>query len=119
MILQMPTRWTGQRRLAGQMTAVVIVLQVAVIGTFLLDPGSPPQRGRLWQALWALKHRESFIPLIALLVVGPPATWLAWTVRGRHRRWIIAAWIIFGLVAASWFAHRLVVMSRLVWDYGL
>ena len=111
------------RRLAGGLTLAIVALQGAVVAVFVVDRGDPPPGGSFWQelglGLWALEHKASFIPLIALALVGPPATWLAWSVPGRHRRRLVAAWLIFGAIAATGFAYRIWVMSRLVWEHAL
>jgi hypothetical protein len=107
-----------QRKLAGTLALSVLALQASVIISFILDPSDPPRQGTLWQGLWAMCHKAGFIPLVGLLVVGPPATWLACSTRGSHRRWLSAGWGGFILVASIWFAHRIWVMTRLVWEHG-
>lgn len=98
---------------------MVLVLQAAVVVTFLLDPTDPPKRGALWQGLWALDRKPTFVPLVALLAVGPAATWLAWSIRGPHRRRLVIGWTLFGCIAATWFAHRIWVMTTLMWEHGV
>ena len=112
-------RVRGHRGFAGHLTLIVMGLHAAVVAAFVLDPADPPRRGSFWQALWALDHQASFIPLIGLLLLAPPATWLAWSIRGEHRRWLVAAWLVFGSIATVWFAHRIYVMTQLVWQHGL
>jgi len=104
--------------LAHTLTAIVVGVQVALIAAFIIDPSDPPQRGSLWQALWALAHRPSFYPLAAVLLIGPPATWLAWSRPGRHRMALIAGWAAFIVVVTLCFRHRMLVMLKVLWVYG-
>ena len=111
-------RRAGQASVAVWLTAAVLLLQAALIYTFIMDPSDPPRSGSLWQALWALMHKPSFYPLVALLVVGPPATWIGWTVPGRHRLWLAASWGVFLPLLITIYGHRVSVMLKILWVHG-
>ena len=93
-------------------------MQAAVLVAFALDPSDPPRAGSLFQALWALAHKPAFYPLTLVAVLGPFATWLACTVRGPHRRWLTACWVVFLAVLIGVYGHRVAVMLQLLWRHG-
>lgn len=92
----------------------MLLVQASVLLTFWVDPGPPPPEGRLWQQVWALFHRPSFYPLVALVCFAPPATWAAWTVPGRHRTWLAVGWALFLGLLIGFHGHRVAVMLRLL-----
>ncbi|MBI1369474.1 MAG: hypothetical protein GC162_12570 [Planctomycetes bacterium] len=99
-----------QKSLARKAVWAVMGLQTALLACLVLDPTDPPRTGTLWQALWALAHRPAFYPLVGLLIVGPPATFLAYSVGGRHRKILVFSWIFFGALAVYFFGMRLWIM---------
>lgn len=100
------------------LTLTVLALQAALLVVFWLDPSDPPRCSSLWQALWALGHKPSFYPLVALLVVGPAATWLAMSRRGAHRQRLLIAWAVFLPLVTIMHGHRVYVMLSVLWKYG-
>ena len=111
-------RRAGRASVAGWLTATVILLQAAIFYAFIMDPSDPPSSGSLWQAIWALMHKPSFYPLVALLVVGPPATWIGWSAPGRHRLWLAASWALFLPLLITLYGHRVSVMLQILWRHG-
>lgn len=118
---------TGKRRgvrpvdrgkLVGLLTVTVVLLQVGLLVTFALDPSEPPRQSSLLQALWALSHKPSFYPLVLLLGVGPVATWLSFSVAGRHRWLLLGSWAVFMPLLIAWHGHRVWVMLQLLWRHG-
>ncbi|MEX2673192.1 MAG: hypothetical protein WD294_13895 [Phycisphaeraceae bacterium] len=104
-----PARW---------LTLTTIALQAATLLLFWWYPQEPPVRGTLWQALWARANMPPFYPLMGLIVVGPPATYLAWSLRGRHRRWLATAWLIFLPWIVIGHGRRVLVMLSVWWKFG-
>jgi hypothetical protein len=105
-------------RLTAYLTLLVLLLQAALLVTFALDPSQPPTASSFFQALWALGHKPSFYPLVALLVIGPWATWLALSGRGGHRRVVLASWLLFLPLALVLHGHRIAVMMKVLWLHG-
>jgi hypothetical protein len=101
--------------LADRLTTLVIMLQLAVLLTFLVTPTSLPPRMTLFELLWAWSRRPTFYPLVALLMAGPVLTVLAWTQRGLHRPILAASWVIFTYFAITVYGDRLALMLRLLW----
>lgn len=112
------TRPVRRDGLVRALTLTVVALQLALLVMFWWFPEDPPQRGTLWQALWARANMPPFYPLVGLILVGPPATYLALTMPGRHRRWLLAAWAAFLLLVAAVYSHRIIVMLEILWKFG-
>jgi len=108
----------SQDMLAVAAAWCVVALQVAMVVTFMVDRSDPPRVGSLWQALWALSHKPSFYPLVGVVLIGPPATYLAWTRRGAQRWAVAIAWAVFIPAAYVFFSHRIAVMLRLLYEHG-
>ena len=108
------------RVLAGRLTWTVAALQAAMLLAFWVDASQPPGAfGSLGEALWALAHRPSFYPLAAALIAGPLLSGLAWSIRGDHRRWLAASWIVFVPTAIYFHGPRIAAMLRVLWQrYG-
>ena len=100
------------------LTAAVIALQASLLVVLALDPSSPPAASSLLQALWALGHKPSFYPLVGVVIVGPWATWLALSARGRHRGVLLGAWLVFMPLALVLHGERIAVMLKVLWLYG-
>lgn len=114
----MARRWLNssrQRWLAQRLTLIVLAMQGALLVALAVTPGDPPTRGTLWQLLWAASRRPTFYPLVILLMAGPPLSWLAWQVRGVHRRWLAIGWGTFTALLLVFFSHRVDVMLRVLW----
>lgn len=60
-------------------------------------------------------HKPTFYPLVALLLGGPPLTWLAWQTPGRHRAALLCAWAVFLTILLGAFGERTSVMLRILW----
>ena len=105
-------------RLVTHLTALVLLLQASLLVMFTLDASSPPQSASFFQALWALGHKPSFYPLVALIIIGPWATWLGLCRRGAHRRVLMVSWMLFLPLAGVVYGHRIAVMLKVLWLYG-
>ena len=114
------TKRTDKRRfLAARLTELVILTQAAVIVSFLIDPADKPLGGWIGRIIWGWWHKESFIPLIACLLLAPPMTWLAWSTRGRHRWPLMLSWLLFAIAAGTWYLPRIAAMIRIVLEHRL
>ena len=102
-------------RLAALLSIVVIAAQLGVIVAFVVDPSEAPRAGSLAAWLWASMHRWSFYPLVGLLVIGIPLTWLGLTVPGPHRQWLVGAWAVWLIVMAILYHNRLLTMLDILW----
>jgi hypothetical protein len=94
---------------------IVIALQAALLLTLAATPSDPPNGPHFLQLIWAWMHKPTFYPLVALLIAGPPLTWLACRTPGRHRTALLAAWIVFGIILITAFGDRTLVMLRILW----
>lgn len=104
-----------RRTISQRLTWVVIGLQSALLITMWATPSDPPSGPHLLRLLWAWMHKPSFYPLVALLIAGPPLTYLAWRTPGRHRAAIVAAWLIFLTILVTAFGERTWIMLRILW----
>ncbi len=108
-----------RRSFATTLTWIVLALQGALLLTLVVDQSGPPELGlTLLEDLWALAHKPSFYPLVGMIVVGLPASWLAVTQRGPHRVLLLVGWIGFTAAIAQWHWHRVSVMLRVLWEHG-
>lgn len=98
-----------------RLTWIVVGLQAALLLTLAATPTDPPSGSHFWQLIWAWMHKPTFYPLVALICAGPPLTWLAWQTPGRHRAALVLAWAVFGFILFTAFAHRTLVMLRILW----
>lgn len=104
-----------QRALAARMTLATLAMQGALLVTLAVTPGDPPGGATLWKLLWASSRKPTFVPLVILLLAGPPLTWLAWRIGGPHRRWLVAGWLTFAVIVALFYIPRLDAMLRILW----
>ncbi len=101
------------------MTWAVVVLQSALLLTLAVTPTRPPPRVEFLELLWASSQRPTFYPLIAVLIGGPALTTFAWRTKGRHRRWLILSWLVFGVLLVGLFGDRVIAMLRVLFHvYG-
>ena len=104
-----------RRRLALWMTLGVVLLLWSLLVTLAVMPGRLPPRGPLFELLWAAGRQPMFYPLVGVLLLGPPLTWLAWRVPGRHRLGLVLAWSVFALVVSLLFQEHVELMLRVLW----
>jgi hypothetical protein len=93
---------------------VAILLQIALLMVMARDPAPLPPRLGLAELLWAAARRPAFNLLIACLTVAPVLTYLAATVRGRHRRALGVSWVVFIALMIYPFGERVLIMLRVI-----
>jgi len=98
-----------QRRLAWRLTAAVALLHGALLLTLAVGEDRP-WRLAPFELLWAWANQPMFYPLVAVGVLGPVLTALAWWVPGRHRYYLLGIWAAGILVNAALFAGRVGLM---------
>ena len=101
--------------LGSRLTWVVIALQSAMLLTLWVTPTWQPPRVRLFELVWAWMHQPTFYPVAALIVVGPIASVMAWSCRGKHMRWLLLSWVIFIAILIECFSQRVAAMTRVLW----
>lgn len=101
------------RGAARWMAAAVAALQLWLLWT-ADDLGTVPPGDSLPALLWAWGHEAAFYPLLLLIALGPPLTWLACTKRGLHRRLLTIAWLLFLPTAALLHGQNLARMAQIL-----
>jgi len=104
-----------EHHIGSRLTWLVIALQSVLLLTLWVTPTWQPPPMRLFELVWAWMHRPTFYPLAALIVVGPIASVIAWSCRGRHWRWLVLGWLIFGTLLGGCFSQRVATMARVLW----
>ncbi len=98
----------------------VALLQGAMLLTWAVAPTWDPPRVMLFELIWAWMHQPAFYPFVALLLGGPVLTFIAWRIKGKHKPWLAASWIVFSLITWLVFEHRLLVMVDVLrWKYDV
>lgn len=107
------------RRLGRYLATCVVGLQLVCIGAFMADPAPMPLDLTFFQLLWAWMHKPSFYPFVALLLAGPPLTFLSMRIRGPHRPGLVLAWIVFLIVIYAFYYDRVMLKLKILWwQYG-
>lgn len=101
------------------LTACVVGLQLIYIGALLADPASQPWDVEFAELLWAWMHKPSFYPFLAVFLVGPLLSVLAWRIRGPHRFWLAVGWLAFLAVIYFYYLNRVLLKAEILWgQYG-
>ena len=105
-----------KRRVALRLTLAVVALHAGLLLMLAVMPTDPPRQGTWLQLLWATEYRPSFYVLSVVLIGAPVLTVAALPIRGRHRAWLAVSWGAVVILAGAYYAHRLGVMTRILWN---
>ena len=106
--------WVKNHRVGPRLVAGVMLLQGAMLLTFLVTRHRVlPPRVRVFELFWAwMQHEPIFYPLVALLVGAPAMTLLALRIPGAHRFWLVASWVVFIAIVSAFYHERMITMLR-------
>lgn len=111
--LSRATRATA-RRSATVFTRFVVGLQAAAIVLLAVTPTTPPVSSDVFALLWLRGQRPLILLFLAAVGAALILTAMAWPIRGSHRRWLVAAWLIAALIAGLVDGERLLAWTRLL-----
>jgi hypothetical protein len=103
-----------QRQLETRLTLAVAALHAALVLTLAMDNDSLPLRVGLFELLWAAAHKPMFYPLVAVIVIAPVLTALAWRPPGRHRYYLLGSWAVLIILSATVFNERIGLMLEIL-----
>ena len=104
-----------RRALARRLTWGVALLHAALLLTLAVDPDGLPWSIWPFELLWAADRRVMFYPLLAVVLVAPLLTLIAWRPPGRHRYYLLGSWAVTLVLVGAFYFERVALMLEIAW----